>query len=122
MAKVKFQVARHQKHKKILKLAKGYWGARHRWYRLAKQAVKRALASNYKDRKRKKRDFRRLWIIRISAKIREQGLTYNRFMEGLRKANIKLNRKILADLAIKNTACISKLINIAKEKLCMKKK
>lgn len=113
MAKVRFQVASRQRRKKILKSARGYWGARHRWYRMAKQARMKALEHAYKDRKRKKGDFRKLWIARINAAVRNEGLTYNKFIDGLKKANICLDRKILADMV--STEEFVKLIAIAKK-------
>lgn len=100
MARVKRGTKRHKRSSKILKQAKGYWGARSRNYRTAKEAVERALLYAYRDRRTRKREFRRLWIIRIKAAAENNGLSYNRFIHGLRKLNIELDRKILADLAV----------------------
>jgi large subunit ribosomal protein L20 len=91
---------KRERRSKILKLAKGYWGARSRNYRTAKEAVERALLYAYRDRRTRKRDFRRLWIIRIKAAAENNGLSYNRFIHGLKELNIELDRKILADLAV----------------------
>ena len=102
MARVRPSVTRHARHKKILKKAKGYYGARSRVYRVAKQAVIKAGQYAYRDRKQKKRQFRSLWIIRINAAARQQGLSYGRFMFGLKKAGIALDRRVLSELAIKD--------------------
>src|SRR5262245_1217806 len=98
MARVKRGVAAHAKHKKVIKAAKGYYGRRKNTIRVAKQAVEKAQQYAYRDRKRKKRTFRALWIQRINAATREYGLTYGRFIDGLGKAGIEIDRKILADL------------------------
>lgn len=100
MARVKRGVTAKARHKKVLKLAKGYYGARRSVYRVAKQAVIKAAQYSYRDRKRRKRDFRRLWIVRINAAARLNGLSYSRFMAGLKRACIEVDRKILADLAV----------------------
>ena len=100
MPKVRRGSRKKERRTKILKLAKGYWGARSRNYRTAKEAVERALLYAYRDRKTRKRDFRRLWIIRIKAAAENNGLSYSRFIHGLRQQNIELDRKILADLAV----------------------
>src|SRR6478609_10194631 len=100
MPRVKRGVQARRRHKKILKQAKGYYGARSRVYRVAKQAVIKAGQYAYRDRRQKKRQFRALWIIRINAQARECGLSYSRLINGLKKANIELDRKILADMAI----------------------
>jgi len=100
MPRVKRGTKKRMRRTKILKLAKGYWGARSRNYRTAKEAVERALLYSYRDRRTRKRDFRRLWIIRIKAAAENNGLSYSRFMHGLRKLNIELDRKILAELAV----------------------
>ncbi len=100
---------------KILKLAKGYWGARSTNYRTAKEAVERALQYSYRDRKTRKRDFRRLWIIRIKAAAKLNGLSYSRFMNGLSKLNVELDRKILADLAVHSPGTFGKLVQKVKE-------
>ena len=104
MARVKRGVTGHAKHKKVLKAAKGYYGRRKNTIRVAKQAVEKAMQYAYRDRKRKKRTFRALWIQRINAAVREHGLTYGRFIDGLGKAGIEIDRKVLADLAVKDAA------------------
>src|SRR6516165_275268 len=104
MARVKRGVAAHAKHKKVIKAAKGYYGRRKNTIRIAKQAVEKALQYQYRDRKRKKRTFRSLWIQRINAAAREHGLTYGGFIDGLNKAGIEIDRKVLADLAVKDAA------------------
>src|ERR1051325_10257319 len=104
MARVKRGVTAHAKHKKIIKAAKGYYGRRKNTIRVAKQAVEKALQYQYRDRKRKKRTFRALWIQRINAAAREHGLTYGRFIDGLNKAGIEIDRKVLAELAVKDAA------------------
>ena len=116
MARVKGGLNAKRKHKKILKLAKGYRGARSKQYRVAKQSVMRALASSYKGRKERKRQFRSLWIARINAAARMNGLSYSKFMYGLKLANIDLNRKGLADMAVNDAEGFAKLAEIAKEK------
>ncbi len=100
MARVKRGVTTHARHKKILKLAKGYRGRAKNCYRIALQRVEKALQYSYRDRRNRKRDFRSLWIIRINAAAREHGLTYGRFIHGLKLAGINLNRKILAEMAV----------------------
>jgi len=100
MPRVKRGPRKKERRVKILKQAKGYWGARSRNYRTAKEAVERALLYAYRDRRTRKRDFRRLWIIRIKAASEDSGFSYNRFIHGLRELNIELDRKILADLAV----------------------
>jgi large subunit ribosomal protein L20 len=100
MSRVKRGVTARARHKKVLKQAKGYYGARSRVYRVAKQAVIKAGQYAYRDRRQKKRQFRALWIVRINAAAREFGLSYSRFMDGLKKASIELDRKVLADMAV----------------------
>jgi len=100
---------------KILKLAKGYWGARSHNYRTAKEAVERSLQYSYRDRRTRKRDFRRLWIIRIKAGAENNGLSYNRFIHGLHQLNIELDRKILADLAVHSPQTFFRLVKKVKE-------
>jgi len=100
MPKVRRGSRKKERRTKILKLAKGYWGARSRNYRTAKEAVERALVYSYRDRKARKRDFRRLWIVRIKAAAGNNGISYSRFIHGLRQLNIELDRKILAELAV----------------------
>ena len=104
MARVKRGVTAHAKHKKVLKAAKGYYGRRKNTIRVAKQAVEKALQYGYIARKRKKRTLRALWIQRINAAVREHGLTYGRFIDGLNKAGIDVDRKVLADIAVKDAA------------------
>jgi len=100
--------------KKILKLAKGFFGAKKKNYRTAKEAVERALLYSYRDRRNKKRDFRKLWNVRINAAVRNYGLSYSRFIYGLKKANIKLNRKILSNLAVSEPETFGKIIDKVK--------
>jgi large subunit ribosomal protein L20 len=113
MARVKRGVTAHAKHKKVLKAAKGYYGRRKNTIRIAKQAVEKAQQYAYRDRKRKKRTFRALWIQRINAATREHGLTYGRFIDGLTKAGIEIDRKVLADLAVKDAAAFKVLVDKA---------
>jgi len=113
MARVKRGVTAHAKHKKVLDAAKGYRGRRKNTIRVAKQAVEKALQYQYRDRKRKKRTFRSLWIQRINAAAREHGLTYGRFIDGLNKAGIEIDRKVLADLAVKDAAGFKALVDAA---------
>lgn len=115
MPRVKGGVRGAQKRKKILKMAKGYRGARGSLLRSARLAVERSLSYAYRDRRVKKREFRRLWIARINAAARGQDMTYSRFMEGLRKADIALNRKVLADMAVHDAEGFNNLVRIAKE-------
>ncbi|MBN1684985.1 MAG: 50S ribosomal protein L20 [Gammaproteobacteria bacterium] len=117
MARVKRGVTAHKRHKKILKLAKGYYGARSKVYRAAKQQVIKSGQYAYRDRKQRKRQFRALWIIRINAAAREFGLSYSRFINGLKKAQIEVDRKVLADLAIFDKASFGKLAEAAKAAL-----
>ncbi len=114
MARVKGAVGTKKTHKKILKLAKGYRGARSKQFRIAKQAVFKSLAYAYVGRKRKKRDFRRLWITRISAACKMNGMNYSTFMNGLKKANVTLNRKMLSEIAINDPQGFAKLVETAK--------
>ena len=106
-----------KRRKKILKLAKGYWGAKSKHYKMANQAVMKSLMYAYVGRRLKKRDFRRLWITRISAACKANDINYSRFMNGLKRANITLNRKALADLAVHDPAAFSKLVETAKAAL-----
>ncbi len=117
MARVKRGVTAHARHKKLLKLAKGYYGARRKVYRVAKQAVTKAAQYAYIGRKQRKRQFRSLWIVRINAAARMNGLSYSRFMNGLLKANIKLDRKALADIAVHDIAAFGKIAEQAKQAL-----
>ena len=113
MARVKRGVTAHAKHKKVLKAAKGYYGRRKNTIRVAKQAVEKALQYGYRDRKRKKRTFRALWIQRINAAVREHGMTYGRFIDGLGKAGVEVDRKVLADLAVSEPASFKALVDRA---------
>ncbi len=115
MARIKGGMNAKQKHNKVLKLAKGYRGARSKQYRIAKQSVMRALTSAYAGRKQKKRQFRTLWIARINAAARLNGLSYSKFMFGLKQANITINRKILADLAVNDAEGFAALAETAKK-------
>ena len=117
MARVKRGVQARRRHKKILKQAKGYYHARRKVFRVAKQAVTKALQYAYIGRKQRKRQFRRLWIARINAAARINGMSYSRFMNGLLKANIKLDRKALADIAIHDIAAFGKIAEQAKSAL-----
>ena len=114
MPRVKRGVTARARHKKVLKQAKGYYGARSRVFRVAKQAVIKALQYAYRDRRQRKREFRALWIVRINAGARLHGLSYSRFMNGLKKANITLDRKVLADLAVNDKVGFAKLAAQAK--------
>lgn len=114
MARVKGAMMTRKRRKKILKLAKGYFGAKSTHFKMANQAVMKSLVYAYVGRKHKKRDFRSLWITRINAGAKENGLNYSRFMFGLKNANINLNRKVLADLAITDKAAFSSLVETAK--------
>jgi len=114
MAKIKHSVATRRRKRRLLKKTKGYWGDRSKQYRQARRALMHALVYAYRDRRVKKRDFRRLWVTRINAACRLEGITYSKFMNGLKKAKISLDRKILADLAIKDAQAFKKLVAIAK--------
>ena len=117
MARVKRSVVARSRHKKVLKQAKGYYGARRKVFRVAKQAVIKAGQYAYRDRKARKRQFRRLWIVRINAAARQFGLSYSRFMDGLNKAGIEVDRKVLADLAVHDIAAFGVLAEKAKASL-----
>ena len=117
MARVKRGVPAHAKHKKVLKKAKGYYGRRKNTIRIAKQAVEKAMQYAYRDRKRRKRTFRALWIQRINAAVREHGLTYGRFIDGLVKAEIAVDRKVLSDIAITEPAAFAALVAQSKAAL-----
>ena len=114
MSRVKRGVTAHAKHKKILKRAKGYYGRRKNTIRTAKAAVDRAAQYAYRDRKNRKRSFRALWIQRINAAVREHGLTYGRFISGLGKAGVEVDRKVLADLAVSEPAAFAALVEKAR--------
>ena len=117
MARVKGAIGAKKRHKRTLKLAKGYRGARSKQYRVAKQSVMRALTSAYAGRKQKKRQFRQLWIARINAAARMNGLSYSKFMYGLKLAGVEVNRKMLSEMAIADQAGFPALAEVAKSKL-----
>ena len=117
MARIKGGLNAKKKHNRVLKLAKGYRGARSKQYRVAKQSVMRGLTSSYAGRKQKKRQFRQLWIARINAAARMNGLSYSKFMYGLKLAGVELNRKVLADMAINDAEGFATLAELAKSKL-----
>src|ERR687886_3047239 len=117
MPRVKRAVHAHKKRRKVLEQAKGYWGLKSKTYKRAKEQVEHSLVYAYRDRKNRKRDFRRLWIIRINAAARQQGLSYNQFVAGCRKANIELDRKVLADLAVADPAAFARIAEQAKTAL-----
>ncbi|MCR4267503.1 50S ribosomal protein L20 [Nitratireductor sp. ZSWI3] len=117
MARVKRGVTAHAKHKKVMKAAKGFYGRRKNTIRIAKQAVEKSLQYAYRDRKNRKRNFRALWIQRINAAAREHGLTYGRLIDGLNKAGIEIDRKVLADMAVHEPQAFAALVGKAKEAL-----
>ena len=117
MARIKGGLNAKKKHKRVLKLAKGYRGARSKQYRIAKQSVMRALATAYRGRKERKRQFRQLWIARINAAARMTGLSYSRFMYGLKLAEVEINRKMLAEMAVNDADGFKTLAELAKSKL-----
>ena len=117
MARVKGGLNAKKRHNRVLKLAKGYRGARSKQYRVAKQSVMRALTSSYAGRKQRKRQFRQLWIARINAAARMNGLSYSKFMHGLKLAEVDMNRKMLSELAISDPAAFTALAEVAKSKL-----
>ncbi len=114
MPRVKDSVKTRQRRKKILKLAEGYYGGKSKLYRPAKEQVYKSLFYAYRDRRNRKRDFRRLWIARISAACKQNGISYSKFMGGLNKLNIELNRKVLADIAARDAKAFSELVNMVK--------
>ncbi len=115
MARIKRAVNAHKKRRKVLKLAKGYFGAKSKQYRTASEQVRRSLRYAYIGRKLRKRDFRRLWITRINAAARLNGLSYSKFIAGLKKQNVTVNRKMLADLAVNDAEGFAKLVELAKK-------
>ena len=117
MARVKTGVVRRRRHKKILKLARGFYSARHKHFRKAKEQLERSLCYAFRDRKQKKRDFRKLWIVRINAACRINAISYSRFMFGLKKAGIALDRKILADIAMNEPQRFARIVESAKKAL-----
>ena len=117
MARIKGGMNAKKKHNRVLKLAKGYRGARSKQYRVAKQSVMRALASSYAGRKERKRQFRQLWIARINAAARMNGISYSQFMHGLKLANVDINRKMLAEMAVNDADGFTTLAELAKSKI-----
>ncbi|MBE7564184.1 50S ribosomal protein L20 [Acidithiobacillus sp. HP-6] len=117
MPRVKRGVTAHARHKKVLARAKGFRGQRKSNFRIAHQAVMKALTYEYRDRRTKKRDFRSLWIVRINAAARSEGLSYSRFMNGLLRAGIQLDRKVLADIAVRDKLAFTRLVEVAKGQL-----
>ena len=117
MARIKGGMNARRKHNRVLKMAKGYRGASSKQYRVAKQSVMRALTSSYAGRKQRKRQFRQLWIARINAAARMNGLSYSRFMYGLKLADVQMNRKMLAEMAVNDAEGFAKLADVAKAKL-----
>ncbi|OXM17240.1 50S ribosomal protein L20 [Paenibacillus herberti] len=117
MARVKGGFVRARRRKRILKLAKGYFGSKHRLFKTAKEQVNKSLLYAYRDRRQRKRDFRRLWIVRINAAARINGLSYSKFMFGLKQAGVEVNRKVLADLAVNDIGSFNSLADVAKQKL-----
>lgn len=114
MPRVRHSVAGRRRRKRVLKQAKGYWGGRHRLYTVARDAVTRGMAYATRDRKVRKRDFRRLWVVRINAACRAHGLSYSKLIKGLKSAKVALDRKILADIALHDTGAFQKLVQLAK--------
>jgi len=117
MARIKYGKVTRKRRKKILKLAKGFRGGRSKLFRTAKNAVIKSLTYAYRDRRRRKRDFRKVWIQRINAATRENGMSYSKFINGLHKANILLDRRVLANLAIEDSAAFSQLVEVARAAL-----
>lgn len=115
MARVKSAIATRKKHKKVLKQAKGYFGSKHRLYKTAKEQLMHSGQYAFRDRKQKKRDFRKLWITRINAACRENEISYSRFIEGLNKAGVEVNRKMLSEIAINDPKAFSELVKVAKD-------
>lgn len=115
MARVKTGVVRRRRHKKVLKLARGFYSARHKHFRKAKEQLERSLCYAYRDRKAKKRDFRRLWIIRINAACRINDISYSKFMNALKKSGIELDRKILANMAMNDALAFAEIVKQAKK-------
>ncbi len=117
MPRSKNGTRRRERRRKIMRLAKGYWGGRSRLFKTAKEAVMKGLAASYRDRRRRKGEFRRLWITRISAAVRAEGLTYSQFMRGLNEGGVQINRKALSNLAIEDPVAFKAVITKAKEAL-----
>ena len=117
MARIKGAMMTRKRRNKVLKLAKGYWGAKSKHFKMANQAVMKSLTYAYVGRKLKKRDMRRLWIVRINAEARQNGISYSQFMNGLKQSGIDLNRKVLADMAVSDKAAFKQLAETAKKKV-----
>ncbi|MBS3943308.1 MAG: 50S ribosomal protein L20 [Dethiobacter sp.] len=117
MSRVKRGAIARNRRKKILKLAKGYFGSKSKLFKTAKQQVMKSLQYAYRDRRRRKGDFRKLWIARINAAARSEGLSYSRFINGLKKADVEINRKMLADMAVNDKAGFERLVQVAKENI-----
>lgn len=115
MPRVKGGYTTRRRRKKILKLAKGYWGRKSKTFRPANEQVLKSLSYAYRDRRNKKRDFRRLWIARINAGARQNGISYSKLMHGLKTAGVQINRKVLADLAVSDPGAFAELVNVAKK-------
>lgn len=115
MVRVKRGVVTHRRHKKVLAQVKGHYGTNNRLYKRAHESMMRSLAYAYRDRRTRKRDFRRLWIIRINAASRMHGLPYSRFMQGLKLAGVQVDRKMLADLAVRDDAAFAAIVDVAKQ-------
>jgi large subunit ribosomal protein L20 len=115
MPRIKRGTVARKRRKKILKLAKGYYGAKSKLFRVANQQVMKSLSYAYRDRRQRKRDFRKLWIARINAAARNSGISYSRFINGLKKADIQINRKVLADMAVNDKAAFAQLVEMAKD-------
>jgi large subunit ribosomal protein L20 len=117
MARVKGGFVTRRRRNRMLKLAKGYWGAKHRLFKKAKEQVMKSLMYAYRDRRQTKRNFRKLWIVRINAAARQNGLSYSKLMHGLKLAGVEVNRKMLADLAVNDIGAFNSLAGVAKEKV-----
>ncbi|MCY3835162.1 MAG: 50S ribosomal protein L20 [Anaerolineaceae bacterium] len=115
MTRTKTGVVRRRRHKKIIKLVRGQWGTRGRLFKRSNEAMLKSLFYSYRDRKARRRDMRRLWITRINAASRNHGLSYNRFMHGLKRASVELDRKILADLAVRDETAFAQLVTLSSE-------
>jgi len=120
MPRVKSSVTARKRHKRIIRQAKGYWGGRSRLYGTAREAVEKSWVYAFRDRKARKREFRNLWVSRINAAARVHDLSYSKFIDGLNKANVSLNRKVLADLAVKEPTAFQELTKVAKDSLKLK--
>jgi len=117
MARAKSSVARHHRHKRVLKAAKGYWGGRSKLFRTAHETVMRAQRYAWRDRRTRKRNFRALWITRLTAAVRAQGMTYSKFIAGLRRAGVELDRKLLAEFAVNDPTAFQRILELAKHNL-----